>query len=221
MNWELIEQRCRAGGLSIHEAAHRAWVDPFLLRDGPDDLADDRLPVGVLRVLSRILDVPWQELIDGGGGATGDVVQDDDVAVEAALAEFNAGLSRDDLAQAFAWPLERVDAALVTLERRLRPSGRRVRPLGWHRYALGPNLAVLTDSVRSKLARTAISPTLATDEAEALYQIIRGWRRPSMFGRGLERPALNALRRLGLVEQRQTDLHLSEDVVFSLRLDEH
>jgi len=51
MNWELIEQRCRAGGLSIHEAAHRAWVDPVFLWDGPGDLADDRLPVGVLRVL--------------------------------------------------------------------------------------------------------------------------------------------------------------------------
>ncbi len=220
MNWELIEQRCRAGGLSIHEAAHRAWVDPVFLWDGPGDLADDRLPVGVLRVLSRILDVEWRELIEGGGDA-GDVVQDDDVAVEAALAEFNAGLSRDDLAQAFAWSLERVDAALVALERRLRPSGRRVRPVGWHRYALGPNLAVLSDSVRARLARTAISPTLGTDQAEALYQIIRGWRRPSMFGRGLDRPALNALRRLGLVEQRRADLELTEDVVFSLRLDEH
>ena len=41
-----------------------------------------------------------------------------------------------------------------------------------------------------------------------------------MFGRGLDRPALNALRRLGLVEQRRADLELSEDVVFSLRLDE-
>jgi chromosome segregation and condensation protein ScpB len=84
-----------------------------------------------------ILDVDLAELVetraygpddeDGGFSA-------DDVRVEAALVEFEEGLSRDGLAEAFGWPLERVERALALLEERLRPTSRRLRPIGWHRY---------------------------------------------------------------------------------------
>ncbi|MCA1702053.1 MAG: hypothetical protein LC808_01790 [Actinobacteria bacterium] len=142
------------------------------------------------------------------------------MAVEAALATVAAGLSRDDLARIFAWSLERVDAALATLERRLQPSGRRLRPVGWHRYALAANLAVLSDAERARVARTTASQTLDRDAADALYQIIYGWNRMSLSGRGLDGTALRKLISMGLVEQERADFKPSEDVVFSLRLDD-
>lgn len=153
MNRALIAARCAAGGLSIHEAAKKAWVDPALLWDDAGRDGDDRIPVGVLRQLCRILDVDLTELAEsrGPGGDAEDAAEGppDDVRVEAALAEFDEGLSRDSLAEAFGWPLERVERALAVLDERLGPSGRRLRPVGWHRYALGPHLGVLTVGERA------------------------------------------------------------------------
>ena len=100
MNRELIAERCEAGGLSIHAAAMKAWVDPVVLWEDPGSEADDRIPLGVLRRLCSILDVDLTELVEtrcqGPEDEDGDVFADD-VRVEAALAEFDEGLSRDGL----------------------------------------------------------------------------------------------------------------------------
>ena len=91
MNRELIAARCEAGGLSIHAAAMKAWVDPVVLWEDPGSEADDRIPLGVLRRLCSILDVDLTELVEsrdhGPEDEDGDVSADD-VRVEAALAEF-------------------------------------------------------------------------------------------------------------------------------------
>lgn len=105
----------------------------------PGSDADDRIPLGVLRRLCLILDVDLTELVETRPSRPDDEVGDasgDEVRVEAALAEFDEGLSRDSLAEALGWPLERVVRALAAIEERLRPTGRRLRPIGWHRYAV-------------------------------------------------------------------------------------
>lgn len=222
MNRELIAARCEAGGLSIHAAAMKAWVDPVLFWMDPGSDADDRIPLGVLRRLCLILDVDLTELVetrpsppDGEDGE----VSADDMRVEAALAEFDEGLSRDSLAEAFGWPLERVERALAALEERLRLTGRRLRPIGWHRYALGPNLAVLTTEERSALARRS-ALSLAQDEAGALFQIVEGFGSASLFKDEPGPGAVKSLLRQGLIERKRGEYLVSADVAFSLALDD-
>lgn len=145
----------------------------------------------------------------------------DDLTVEAPLAEFPDGLSRDDLAGAFGWSLGRVERALLGLEQRLVPTGRRLRLIGWHRYALGPNLAVLSAAERGRLVRSAAHGRLPYEVIEALYQIVSGWDLITMFGRGVDHAAVESLIDHGLLEPERVRLKLSPDVVFSLRLDDH
>jgi hypothetical protein len=222
MNRELIAARCEAGGLSIHEAAMKAWVDPVLLWEDPGSEADDRIPLGVLRRLCRILDVDLTDLVETRWHRSDDEDGDlfaDDVRVEAALAESDQGLSRDGLAEAFGWPLERVERALAALEERLRPAGRRLRPIGWHRYALGPNLGVLTAAERSAMARTAAQP-LPREEAGVLFQIAEGFGSAGFFKGEPGGAAVRSLLRQGLVERNWGAFFVSADVAFSLALDD-
>lgn len=221
MNRDLIAARCTAGGLSIHEAAMKAWVDPIMLWEEPGLEADDRIPVGVLRRLCRILDVDLTELAESqgprGDAEDGEVGLPDDVRVEAALAEFPDGLSRDRLAEAFGWSLDRMERALAALGERLRPTGRRLRPVGWHRYALGPHLGVLTGDERSHLRRST-SEGLDHDEAAVLFQIARGFASVGLFNTGPRAQAVRSLQRQGLIERNRGWFVLSSDVAFSLGL---
>jgi len=223
MNRDLIAARCAAGGLSIHEAAMEAWIDPIMLWEDPGLEADDRIPVGVLRRLCRILDVDLTELSESqsprGDAEDDEVGPPDDVRVEAALAEFPDGLSRVRLAEAFGWPLDRMERALAALEQRLRPTGRRLRPVGWHRYALGSHLGVLTPEERSHLRRST-SDGLDHDEAAALFQIVRGFSSVGLFSTGPGAQAVRSLLRQGLIERHSGWFVLSADVVFSLGLDD-
>jgi hypothetical protein len=222
MNRELIAARCEAGGLSIHAAAMKAWVDPVVLWEDPGSEADDRIPLGVLRRLCSILDVDLTELVETRGEGPDDEDGDvfaDDVRVEAALAEFDDGLSRDGLAKAFGWPLERVERALASLENRLRPTGRRLRPIGWHCYALGPNLDVLTTEERSALARSSVQ-FLTQEEAGALFQIAEGFGSASLFKAEPGAGAVKSLLRQGLIERKRGQYFVSADVAFSLALDD-
>jgi len=99
----------------------------------------------------------------------------DDVRVEAALAEFADGTTRDALAEAFGWTLARVERSLAALEVRLRPTGRRLRQFGWQRYTLGPNLSILSTVERTQLIRSTGPQNLDQDEADTLYQILQGF----------------------------------------------
>ena len=216
MNRELIDERCRAGGLSIHKLAQQAWIDPFILWNDPAEPGNDRIPLGTLRTLSRLLDLDLDELVRGPTPPPD--APDDDIRIEAALAEHPGSFSRDDLAGALGWTLERVDRALNALEERLRPTGRRLRIIGWHRYTLGPNLAILTVPERARLARTNTN-RLARKEYETLYQILYGWTRPA-FRLDDERASLDTIATHGLIKSDRGPLEFSADVVFSLRLDE-
>ena len=184
--------------------------------NGPAEPGDDRIPLGTLRALSRLLDIDLEELV-GGRTAPPDTPTDD-LRIEAALAEHPGSFSRDDLAGALEWTLERVDRALNALEERLRPTGRRLRMIGWHRYTLGPNLAILTAPERARLARTSTN-RLGGKDYEALYQIFYGWTRPA-FRHADERASLDTLANHGLINTDRSPLELSADVTFSLRLNE-
>ena len=216
MNRELIDERCRAGGLSIHKLAQQAWIDPYILWNEPDEPGNDRIPLGTLRTLSRLLDLDLEELV--GSPTTPPDTPDDDIRIEAALAEHPGSFSRDDLAGALEWTLERVDRALNALEERLKPTGRRLRKIGWHRYTLGPNLAILTAPERARLARTTTN-RLAPKDYETLYQILYGWTRQA-FRLDDETASLGTLATHGLIESDRGPLELTADVAFSLRLDD-
>ena len=221
MNHKLIAERCRAGGLSVHEAAMRARIDPdpiFCLPESPQE--DGRIPFGVLRMLSQLLDIDLEDLVDPPPDAPC-VEPGDDIRVEAALASFPTGVARDDLARCFGWPLGRVESAIAALEARLRQSGRRLKRIGWHRYTLGPNLAILSPGERGRLSRTVPRACERVDDqlaATVLRYIIGGWDRSGTY-----RDAPEALRDLVdryLIEQRGGRLEPTPDVVFSLRLDD-
>jgi len=104
------------------------------------------------------------------------------------------------------------------LEVRLRPSGRRLRQIGWHRYTLGPNLAILTTAERTQLVRSTGAENLDQDEANTFYLVLRGYGAVGSITRGLGEAATESLERQGLVARRRGHYELSADVAFSLRL---
>ncbi len=216
MNRQLIAERCRAGGLSIHKLAQQACIDPYVMWNDLAEPGDDRIPLGTLRTLSGLLDVTLDELVTGP--TTPPQTSGDDIRVEAALAEPPGSFTRDDLAGALEWTLERVDRALNALDVRLQPTGLRLRVIGWHHYTLGPNLAILAAPERARLTRTSTN-RLARKELQTLYHISYGWDRIAAF-RIDQRASIEPLITHGLIETDGGCLHLTADVIFSLRLDE-
>ncbi len=220
MNNKLIAERCHAAGLNVHEAARRVHIDPFPFHDVAENRhEDDRVPFGVLRTLSQLLDIDVADLVEVPVATC--VEPGDDVRVEAAFAAFPTGVTRDELARCFAWSLERVERAIAALEVRLRPSGRRLRRTGWHRYALGPNLSILSPEEQIDLTRAVGRQREPLDHqwALVLHQITEGWSQPRFYNEAAE--TVGDLLDKHLIERRNGDLEPSPDVIFSLCLDEY
>lgn len=210
MNRDLIAEPGPSRAAAIDPA-------PFLISQDKH-CNDDRIPFGVLRRISRLLDIALSDLVEAPEEPT--VVEPgDETRVEAALATNPAGLTRDHLARCFDWPLERVDRSIAMLEYRLRPTGRRVKRLGWHRYVLGPNLAILNPQERSHLARAITEGRGPIDHSTAmtLRHIAQGWWPATITAPLIVRELLQKR----LIERRDGQFRLSADVIFSLRLDEH
>lgn len=131
---------------------------------------------------------------------------------------FVDGTTRDALADAFGWSLSRVERALAVLDLRLRPSGRRLRQIGWHRYTLGPNLANLSTAERARLIRSTGAENLDQDEADTLYLVLLCYGAVGLITRGLGEAAAQSLERQGLVSRRRGHYEVPADVTFSLRL---
>jgi hypothetical protein len=174
----------RVDGVFCAAMVHTAgWLKPHTRRRSGS--AGDSLDLGA--VAAQI-----QELLCDSRSALEDLVEvsvascvmpGDDLRVEAAIAAFPAGVTRDDLARCFLWPLERVERAIAVLELRLRPSGRRLRRIGWHRYALGPNLSLLSPQEHAELARAVARQRGTIDEESALvlHQVIDGWAQARLY----------------------------------------
>lgn len=225
MNRRLIAERCRAGGLSLHAAAHRAFVDASALLEEPipeqpwEREVDDRMPLGVVRRLCEILDVSFEQLL--GLPAPPPDAPDDDLRVEAALATFPEGISRDALARAFRWPLERVERALGSLEMHLRPTGRRLVRLDPDRVALGPNLSILSTPERQELVRSHdAGPPLYEEDAEVLLMILGRWDRRRDLNPEVSWDQARVLLGRGLVVRVEGEYAPTTDLLFSLGLDD-
>jgi hypothetical protein len=219
MNHKLIAERCRTGGSHLYEVAKELRIDPLPLHFlAGNPLEDGRIPFGVFRALSRLLDIGLEDLVEVPVASC--VMPRDDLRVEAAIAAVPAGVTRDDLARCFVWPLERVERAIAVLELRLRPSGRRLRRIGWHRYALGPNLSLLSPHEHAELARAVARQRGPIDEESALvlHQVIEGWTQARLYRDVQE--TIDGLLDKQLLEKRNGNLEPSPDVLFSLGLDE-
>jgi transcriptional regulator with XRE-family HTH domain len=172
MNAGLITERRIAAGLTIRELARQTGVAPAVVVDlewgRVPDAERTGLSVASLWRICAALDLTIGELFGDGPPASGDppAPADDDIAAEAALVEHGGVLTRDDLALALGWSLHRLERALLVLERRLRPTGQRLRRVGWNSYALCPRLGALRASQRRDLhrahsGRVALGPAVA------------------------------------------------------------
>lgn len=225
MNQDLLRERCEQLGIDAHSAARHVTVDPFFLIDTTSRRNDDGLPLTVLRLLSRLLDVSIDDLIAetpaGPPEETGD-----DLRLEAA---FMVGtqhlignpLCRDDIAQTFGWTLDRVERALGALDLRLRGTGQRLHQVGWHCYNLGPNNSLLSTEERQRLNRRyRCGRGLTLQEAEVLRMVIGGWTAKQAWERPSRQADVHNLTSAGLLVDAHGHVNVPDDVRFSLRLDE-
>jgi hypothetical protein len=145
----------------------------------------------------------------------------DDVAVEAALAELGRCTPAEELARALGWSLERTNAALEALERRLSVSGTILKRKRFE-YALGPRRSALNDHQHRNLQRVAINRwglTLGTARVlrDALDGVVDGdWERNAPAWKTL---ALGALLKHDLARMDGQRVVATESVINSLTLD--
>ncbi len=148
--------------------------------------------------------------------------QPDDVRVEAALASAGRLVGREELADIFGWDIRRTLAALKALEERLGSTGRRVHRL-FGAAAIRAREGVLTDQETRRLAQSQLAKSgLTTREARVLREVIEGradkeWDQNASVP---DRIASGALMKQGLIKRVRGRFAVSDDVRFSLCLDQ-
>ena len=205
---ELIEQRRIAAGLTFWQLAHQLGLNADGVRHLSEAAQLDQLPLGTILRLCRLLDIDIDQLLAGRRPARPPEPAADDVKVEAAIVRHGGVATREDLALALNWPLERLELALRTLVRRLEPTGLRLRQVGWNSYALTSNLQVLSEEEAQRLHRTSSGRVQLTTEAAWIIDELRG----------PHRDRINSLDQQGLLVHRHGSVEPDEDVIFSLRL---
>ena len=219
---ELIEQRRIAAGLTFWQLAHQLGLNADVVRNLSEAAQLDQLPLGTILRLCRLLDIDIDQLLAGRRPARPPEPAADDVKVEAAIVRHGGVATREDFALALKWPLERLELALRTLERRLEPTGIRLRQIGWNSYALTSNLQVLSEQEAQRLHRISSGRVqLTTEAASVLLAIIDHvgheiWIIDEL--RGPHRDRINSLDQQGLLVRRHGSVEPDEDVIFSLRL---
>jgi transcriptional regulator with XRE-family HTH domain len=219
---ELIEQRRIAAGLTFWQLAHQLGLNADVVRNLSEGAQLDQLPLGTVLRLCRLLDIDIDQLLAGRRPARPPEPAADDVKVEAAIVRHGGGATREDLALALKWPLERLELALRTLERRLQATGLRLRQTGWDGYVLASNLQALSGEEAQRLHRTCGGRVqLTTEAASVLLAIIDHvgheiWIIDGL--RGSHREGANSLDQQGLLMHRHGSVEPDEDVIFSLRL---
>jgi transcriptional regulator with XRE-family HTH domain len=226
MNVNLITERRIAAGLTIRQLAHELAIESADLRRLEDGFVRDSectwLSVATLSRICAALDLDLSDLLAGDQPAPSAAAADD-IKLEAALAEHGGVLTRDDLALALGWPLARLERALLALEQRLRPTGQRLRRVGWNSYTLRPSLNALSDTQRRELhqahsGRAALNPKVAF----ILLGVINAGGRESWLHRlpAADRNGVELLIRQGLIERvGREHLAPTADVIYSLHLE--
>ncbi len=225
MNVNLITERRIAAGLTIRQLADQLGIEAADLRRLEDVRVPDPectwLSVATLSRICTGLDLDLSDLLAGDRPAPSEAA--DDIKLEAVLVEHGGILTRDDLALALGWPLTRLERALLALERRLRPTGQRLRRVGWNSYTLRPSLNALSDTQRRELhrahsGRASLNPKVAF----ILLGVINAGGRESWLHRlpAADRNGVGLLIRQGLIERTGRE-HLAPtaDVVYSLHLE--
>jgi len=150
--------------------------------------------------------------------------QPDDVQVEAILAQVGKAVNRDDIAWALSWEIERVNAALVALERRLEGTGQRLRraKFGWFGLAAAGDVLDAEKSANSERA-TFSEYGIQLRHARILSLLAEGKKiRQTHANAGTGTRGHNPvgeLLRANLIGIGQHGIAISEDVAFSLCLD--
>ncbi|MGQ0575842.1 MAG: helix-turn-helix domain-containing protein [Pseudonocardia sp.] len=233
INWELVDERRVAAGLSRPELVARLGRHGFA---GPsrlwrDDNHDD-VPLRTLERLCEVLDLHPIELFVAptrnqhrrNMPPTPAAVASDDAVLEAALATVPRRRTRAQLADLLGWTLPRLTTAIATLEHRLDHTGIRVEhdPDSGCILGLRPRDGLLTRQQREALHQPG--PTdLGLDEptARALYEVAVIGRSVSETDTYVDEVAIRTLRQLGLVHRRHNSeaFNPNADVVYSLIID--
>lgn len=219
---DLIRRQRLALGLSRGELRRRLGLSQNAWRRLLNDPDYDILSLGLVRDLAEHLAVTPAALLDGQRHLRA-TAQEDDVKLEAALAEAQGFIARDVLAEALAWELARLFAAADRLGERLAGTGLALRRDA-RGYGLRPRADVLSEREETQIARrcgragdrrTAGPMTPAT--AAALRRLLAGdLYSGDLDERQAERQVLGRLLKLGYVEIAGDGLELSADVVDSL-----
>ena len=202
---EVVARAIANSGLTVAEVADRAGLDPVDL----DSFPMNRVPLAVLSRLADVVGLPLGRLLQRW--------QDDDpedpgdsAVVGAYLAEFRDGLTRDELAEALDWSLQRVERALATLDAALESSGMRLALRAacivivgrLDRTELGSRL------IMERLTAGELDPTLARFVWEATAGIA-----PHTIK---DDETFDVADRLGLVQGWYGRIRISQPVEFSL-----
>jgi transcriptional regulator with XRE-family HTH domain len=237
LDGELLRDRRIAANLSLRAVADQTGIPAQTLRalEAGRQAADRQLTLASLERLTQLLDIDTGELFirparaaTSGGAArrqatdAGQYEDRDVVKLQAALLAHGGVLTRDDLAEALGWDLQRLEHGLGTLRDRLQPTGLRLRRTGWNSYALTPAPAALSSHERQRLHGAAgARQSLAPEAAAVLYEVTLGFR-PASWHHALlaaEPAALRQLRQRSLVRLvGRNQLEPTEAVLYSLNL---
>jgi transcriptional regulator with XRE-family HTH domain len=228
VNGELVRARRLAAGLTPQELADRIGLTSELLwaieRGASDDL--QHVPLLAILGLAEALDFRPGELLDppareASNTSTSEstMAQPDEVKLEAALLQYGAAITRDDLASAFGWTLHRVEVALQGLAHRLQVTGSRLRRASWNSYIIEPARHALAANEQAALQRVSSERIpLSPAAAAVLYTIMFYTSTLPKHAGG--RDALAELWQRGLVKDSGRHLQPADEVLYSLRLDE-
>ncbi|MGH9225931.1 MAG: hypothetical protein ACRD2W_19560 [Acidimicrobiales bacterium] len=202
-----MERALDESGLTLTEIADRAGFDPADV----ERLGYDRLPSSVLARLADILGLSTLQLLDFRAEQTPESPGDPSF-LGAYMGEFPEGLTRDALAEALGWTLDRIERALAALDRDLHPCGLRLRIRDGGRVALAGRLDLTEGRARMSIERARASATLEVPIAVLVLRAVSGVARV----RDNEQQHADIARRRGLVEHRQGCLRTTAPVDYSL-----
>lgn len=155
-------------GLSIHALAERTGLSTAAIEylEEHGDLPQ-RSPA---RRVREALGLPEPSTPDSSPPAT---ATDDDVVVEALIADAGGFCSREQVADALNWTLPRVAAAIQALHGRLAPTGQTLVRDAEHGYAFGARRLVIDTAAHGRAHEWHLGE-LDPLTASVLYQILRG-----------------------------------------------